>query len=332
MSLRHTHADMLPLELCQACLKSIKCTFSERAWWVVGLSALTFHWIAVTGCRGNTDWTEYRALMCVWLERLCMCACECVLSGSNCLRLRTAACSIHPCSQNKILTRVNVRAQPANTSVHGCLNKACVFGTGGRKIISAGLKVTCRSRSVFQTFPAVFEDNLILKVWKALTLPQYKSWTSNQTDQMNFWAEILIIGTLAIVRHHDHHDNQTQRKQSINSQRVHIEDCRQPPWRWRIDRKRDLGQMAWMWGTMDQNQEARGDSEVLFRPERGLRPLKLLRWMWVLDGFQQNQRVLPQKGCRQPSWFTTTCLWSRKIILQSINALIHSSNFPKVSF
>lgn len=66
MSLRHTHADVLPLELCQACLKSIKATPpSECAWWLVGLGALTFHWIAVIGCRGNTDWTEYRALMSV---------------------------------------------------------------------------------------------------------------------------------------------------------------------------------------------------------------------------------------------------------------------------
>lgn len=43
--------------------------------------------------------------VCLWLarlKRLRMRARECVLSGSNYLRLRRAACSIHPCSQNKI--------------------------------------------------------------------------------------------------------------------------------------------------------------------------------------------------------------------------------------
>lgn len=87
---------------------------------------------------------------------------------------------------------------------HGCLKKKG-SGTGGRTVISATLKVSfCRGSDTYGTFcsdrSAVFEDewsdHFLLKVYNALTLPQYKSETSNQTGQMNSWASILSKNTL----------------------------------------------------------------------------------------------------------------------------------------
>lgn len=74
-------------------------------------------------------------------------------------------------------------------------------------------------------------------------------------------------------------DDQTQTKQSINTQRVQTQDCRQPPSRivWPTSGR---GPEC---GPHRQHQEANDGSEDLFRPDVGLRTQKLLRLrrIWV---------------------------------------------------
>lgn len=168
-----SYRDVLPLKLCPMCVKHQGNTSCKRVCvcMQVGLNALTFHWIAGVSCHDNTETSTMHN----------MCVCMSMPLGSNSLKLKTAACSIHPSSLTKIWTWViEFRQEPEwNT---------CNQGRAGVWVMSApgSLALVCRPLTKTLLAEKPFTASLKLKAhqkWKLSLIPIFVQPT-NPTNQV----------------------------------------------------------------------------------------------------------------------------------------------------